>query len=197
MKKFLFAIIATLLFLPSVAHAAKPKDKDGVPFKYDVRVGVSGVPSYALLSHGFSNPDDIYESRLDGIYSEYHGDKYTTGNISAEFDFIFKDWFTLSLGASFQNTSFNVYDPQLGKIGRRNDAQFSLLPQARLFWLNSEYVRLYISMGLGLSIISEGVYPIFQIAPAGIEVGKKIYGFAEYGIGTHYIGGYIGVGYRF
>lgn len=197
MKKFLFAIIATLLLLPSVAHAAKPKDKNGIPFKYDVRVGVSGVPFYTLLSNIDGYPAHAYESRLDDIYSEYHGDKYTTGNISAEFDFIFKDWFTLSLGASFQNTSFNVYDPRFGKLGRHNDAQFSLLPQARLFCVNSEYVRLYISMGLGLSIISEGVYPIFQIAPAGIEVGKKIYGFAEYGIGTHYMGGYIGVGYRF
>lgn len=195
MKNLLLSAIFLILILPFGADARPQKYKKPLPFKYDVRIGVSGVPLYPELNYGF--PSDIETNRLDDMYNRYQGDKFTTGNITAEFNFAFKKWFTLSLGASFQNTYFNVYDPRLGLVGRHNDAQFSLVPQARFFWANTNYVRMYSSLGLGISIIPDGLYPIFQIAPLGIEVGKKVYGFAEYGFGTHYIGGGIGIGYRF
>ena len=40
-------------------------------------------------------------------------------------------------------------------------------------------------------------YPAAQIIPVGICVGRKVFGFAEVGYGTMYVGGMIGVGYSF
>ena len=36
-----------------------------------------------------------------------------------------------------------------------------------------------------------------QIIPIGITFGRKVYGFAEYGAGFTYLGGSVGIGYRF
>ncbi len=40
-------------------------------------------------------------------------------------------------------------------------------------------------------------YCALQTSPRGIMVGKKVFGFAELGVGTMYIGAMAGVGVRF
>ena len=41
------------------------------------------------------------------------------------------------------------------------------------------------------------IYPTFQLVPLGLTFGRKVYGFAEFGLGTLYIGANIGAGFRF
>ena len=40
-------------------------------------------------------------------------------------------------------------------------------------------------------------YLSLQVTPVGISVGKKLFGFFELGVGTIYVGGCFGLGYRF
>ena len=57
------------------------------------------------------------------------------------------------------------------------------------------------SLGLGVTAGEfDGVsdcYPAGQAVLLGISVGRRLVGFAELGSGTMYMGGMIGVGYRF
>lgn len=83
---------------------------------------------------------------------------------------------------------------------------------ARFSWMNRKYVRMYSSVGAGLSIsLSKTHFVIdddtvrqrpdsylsLQVTPVGISVGGKLFGFVEVGIGTIYVGGCFGIGYRF
>ena len=45
--------------------------------------------------------------------------------------------------------------------------------------------------------IGVGGYPLFQVAPVGITAGRRLYWFAECGIGMVYVGGKTGIGIRF
>ena len=60
---------------------------------------------------------------------------------------------------------------------------------------------MYSSIGLGIAMTydprPDEILPIFQMAPLGISVGKRLYGFGEIGLGAEYIGGRVGIGYRF
>lgn len=201
MRKILICLSVLLLAVPLTMDAKKPQKK--YPFKYDVRVGVSGFPLVADLMSNDSylvgpEPDEVYNSPLDYMYSVYDGSTYTTGNITAEFNFLLRRWFTLSLGVSFQDTYNKVFDPVTGQLpGTEHQSTFTFLPQARFSWINTNYVRMYSSLGFGVTVGPEDITPIIQLSPLGVEAGKKVYGFAELGVGLHFIGGYAGVGFRF
>ena len=82
----------------------------------------------------------------------------------------------------------------------------------KIHWLNRKLVRMYSSFGMGVSVciskegdinhpapavVSYSLSPAFQLNPVGITVGKRIYGFAEAGIGNVFCGGRAGIGFRF
>lgn len=181
---------------------------------YEVRVGWGGYPiADAVFFYGgplFAAGDFAphYPSSLEDIYRDYRGPAYMTGIISAEFDFNFKRWFALTLGLGFNGIYQNTYDPVTDrKTGQNSGVSVTFLPEARFNWVNRRLVRMYSAVGLGLSVGSlyerdygrsdTMIYPVFQITPVGISVGRGVYGFAELGVGTQYIGGAAGVGIRF
>ena len=44
---------------------------------------------------------------------------------------------------------------------------------------------------------SPEAYLSLQVTPVGISVGRDLFGFFEVGVGTIYVGGCFGIGYRF
>ena len=79
---------------------------------------------------------------------------------------------------------------------------FQVVPQARFNWVSRDLVKMYSSIGIGALIGYDldkcfDILPTFQVTPIGIEVGRKVFGFCEGGIGMMYFGGMVGVGYRF
>ena len=77
-----------------------------------------------------------------------------------------------------------------------------VVPQARFNWVRKELVKMYSSVGIGLmggyDLEKEpGILPAFQISPVGIEIGRKVFGFCELGLGMMYTGAMAGVGFRF
>ena len=96
----------------------------------------------------------------------------------------------------------DVHDVVSGnKSGRVSGCILTVLPQAKFTWVNREMVRLYSSLGLGVTAGEfDGVsdcYLAGQAVLLGISVGRRLVGFAELGSGSMYMGGMIGVGYRF
>jgi hypothetical protein len=75
------------------------------------------------------------------------------------------------------------------------------MPTARFKYVSRDAFSMYGSAGLGVMVgLSEKevyCYPTFQLVPLGLTFGRKVYGFAEFGLGTLYIGANIGAGFRF
>ena len=196
-------LMAAMLFCVLVASA---QDKDGkdVPYRYEVRLGWSGYPVgddnqfVGVNNHGFYS----YDTSISDIFSEYDGTTYMTGNIVGEFNVHFKKWFTLSVGFAANGIWKDVYSSQTDiKLRRENGWTATVLPQARFNWIKKEVVKVYSSVGAGVRAGSfderADILIAGQLVPIGINVGKKVFGFAELGIGTVYIGGMFGIGYRF
>ena len=61
---------------------------------------------------------------------------------------------------------------------------------------------MYSSIGIGGLVGKDmdddlAVFPVGQVSPVGIEVGRKVFGFCELGFGMMYTGVMAGVGFRF
>ena len=192
--------------------------REAACFDYEVRVGIGGYPMFEVSDFGmdgsggffgyYFDAEPYYRETLAGIYLPGLGRGYVTGVLSAEVDFNIKSWFTVTFGIGVNSAFQNVFDPMDGgKMGRNHCTTVSILPEARFNWLNRDFVRLYSSVGIGLGMdvirkvtyegSDTGYFPVFQITPAGISLGRKVYWFAECGIGLQYIGGMTGVGVRF
>lgn len=189
-------IILLFLMIPVMAIA---QDNN---WKHQMRFGWSGFPvtEYALHTWGY-DWDDM--TSLGDIYQAYQKPMYTTGGISAEIAWLHKDWVTLGITLSGNFTWQGNRDAVTNeKIKTSTSLLFQIVPQARFNWVRRDLVKMYSSIGIGAIIgydLNEalGLLPTFQLVPVGIEVGHKVFGFCECGLGMMYLGGMVGVGYRF
>lgn len=197
MKKLLLII---LLLAPVMGNAQKSES----PWKYQMRFGLGGYPVTESFLYTYSWCDcGPSEPSLRDIYWEYDGAMYTTGAISAEFSWLFRNWFTLSLTAAANISWQNSFD---SVSGRRNGTQTAglvyVLPQCRFNWVRRDLVKMYSSVGIG-GVVGKDmdnyfvILPAAQVSPAGIEIGRKVFGFCELGIGMMYTGAKAGIGFRF
>lgn len=199
-------ILLIFTLLSCLVSKAEKKGESGnaqpLPFKYEVRVGYGGAPVTDIGRYSSGHDYGIFFMipDLDRLYQPYHGDTYVTGNISAEFDFIFKKWFTLSLGLFSDCIWRDTYDGVTNlKKGRDVGVTMFFLPQARFTYVNRPKVTVYSSVGLGAGFTSLDARPVFalQTVPVGVSFGRRIFGFAEFCLGSVTLGLNAGVGYRF
>ena len=196
MKKIL--IIALLLF-PVVASA-----QEGHEWKRQMRFGWSGYPVTESIIHTWSMCDCAEEvPDLNRIYRDYEMPMRTTGGISAEIAWLYKDWFTFAVTMSGNFTWQPNADAVTHQKTNTDTSLFIyIVPQARFNWVRRDLVKMYSSVGLGLMAGYDlykdfGALPAVQLSPIGIEVGRKVFGFCELGIGMLYTGAMAGVGFRF
>lgn len=139
----------------------------------------------------------------------YSGNEYYTGVYSLDYAYRFNR--TISFGASFNYACVTTKYHNLSDdshAGGINQHYMSVMPMLRAYWLNSKYVCLYSALGLGVTVersvekignhsyVSVDTLFAGQFTPLGLSVGKRLYGFAEFGVGTQgvIIGG---IGYKF
>lgn len=208
-RKIILAVAALLLVLSAGAGNREGRaDNPDMPFRYEVRFGYGGFPAVDYNAFG-GGVDYLYETIhpcggvLSSVYRDYNGPAYMTGIFSAEFDFIFKKWFTLSLGTGFNGYWCARYDGVTGdRTFMDRGLYFTFLPQARFTYFTREYFKLYSSIGLGFTVYgfndrSGSALPAVQVVPIGMTAGRKVFGFFELGIGTLFMGCNLGVGVRF
>lgn len=221
MKKFVVRLIvctALLMGLCSIPASASSDRHDadslsGVnynPYKHGVRVGISGTPFVLGLMTDVADGINFgfvgrlpYIRGVSNFYEDFYGPLYTTGNIGAEFDWVLKKWMTVSAGAYFTGFWADRYNGMTGSLMRKeNGVAVSLVGTIRFTYLNRRYVQLYSGVSAGAFVIGANTGEVggmihVQGIPIGVSVGRKVFGFAEVGIGTMYMGGNIGLGYRF
>ena len=81
------------------------------------------------------------------------------------------------------------------------DISMTLLPQVRFTYKTGRYFKLYSAVGLGVTYGTfrdkRIVSPCLHFVPFGLTAGRKVYGFAEMGVGMLITGYNVGVGVRF
>ncbi|MCM1151194.1 MAG: hypothetical protein NC209_05520 [Alistipes sp.] len=141
----------------------------------------------------------------------YYGPRYTDGAWSLSYDYRIKKWFDAGLTLSYYGeygSSFrwSYRDEAWSYVGRNYDFCLTVMPLVRFTWVNRKWVRMYSTLGLGVSfefghdaldaMRFRETLVAFQFTPIGIAVGRSLFGFAEVGIGAQ---GCLmmGVGYKF
>ena len=192
-------LIIFLLLLPVMVSAQEQQN-----WKRQARFGWSGYPVTESIIHTWSMCECVEPmTSLVDIYRDYQKPMYTTGGISAEIAWLYKDWFTFALTLSGNFSWQGNKDAVTDKNTNTDTSLFIyVVPQARFNWVRKELVKMYSSVGIGLmggyDLEKEpGILPAFQISPVGIEIGRKVFGFCELGLGMMYTGAMAGVGFRF
>ena len=195
-------VILCMLLLCQLGLSAQ--DNDDIPYRHEWRFGLAGLPIMdgLLYSDGYFDIDPhINYLDPDRLYKDYNGTSRMFGLISAEYSINFRKRFTFAVGGYLTSAWNRVYrydgTPKRPEIG----FGLTIMPTARFKYVSRDAFSMYGSAGLGVMVgLSEKevyCYPTFQLVPLGLTFGRKVYGFAEFGLGTLYIGGNIGVGYRF
>ena len=197
MRRLLFII----LLMPALI--LNSQSLNAQEFRKEITIGWAGSAfgdSDMLLP--YNDRMSMSSNPLYYIFSDYDGPTYMTGNIVGEMNFHFKKWFTLSVEVAANMIWKNNYSSQTDEYIRTDRGYtFTLMPQARFNWVRKDIVRLYSSVGAGVRggrFDERGdLLLAAQLVPVGINVGDRLFGFTELGVGTLYLGGMFGIGYRF
>lgn len=129
-----------------------------------------------------------YSDLLSDAVSHSAGDASGWGGVAVGYDCYLLAG--LSVGASV------VYSSNERKFadadGRIDNRYWSLLPQAKLRWLNLKIVSFYSRVGAGMTFArakgggerKSATQFAFQASPVGVETGGRLGAFAEFGAGV-------------
>lgn len=215
-------LLASVLVISVTGLQAKePSD-----CKEYVRLSISGAPlcAYDYFSEGtiFTSYDYYvgwYGSDLAGIYRDYKGPVNCTGLISAEYSA--RLWNHASLGVSLGISSlwYSEYNGITEELkGEKKGTAVYVVPVFRHYLLDKNRFKLYWSLSVGIGkyfgfdqlkgwridyygrkYYEDNTFRMEgQLVPIGLEYNwDKIAVFMEYGVGTQFIGGGVGVSYKF
>ena len=202
-----------VMLTPLLAYAGNNNPDEDIfreryPWKHELRIGYGGAPALDTGVHHSSGGYYIYDvdspdyNTLINIYGEKNGSEYVTGVFSAEYSFHFRRWFSLVANAAINGMWGHKYDPASNtEFDCRRGVSVQITPAARFQWVNSKYVRLYTTVGVGLYTSVYGgqwkFFPAAYTTPIGISVGRQVFFYAETSLSTASLGGNFGIGYRF
>lgn len=197
MKRTVF-ILALLMLLPTFMSA---QQKEEPLYRHEWRFGLFGLPAIDALIHGRFHDHEPYDVDIDHAYESYGGPRRMLGLLSAEYSINRSKRFTFAVGG-YVNYIWNRVNDYAGRrTGTEIGLSLHVIPTARYKYVSKPAFSAYGSIGLGAMVGCEDgeffALPTFQIIPIGITFGRKVYGFAEYGAGFTYLGGSVGIGYRF
>ncbi|MDE7078101.1 MAG: hypothetical protein K2O55_05965 [Alistipes sp.] len=204
MKKLLLLLLLPLfpaaLLAQEEAAAAVRKREPFVP-QHELRLTVGAFP---ILPSMFN-----WEGGFDGTFYDrtHRGPVYTSGTWSLSYDYRFKKWFDLGVTLSYYGKYSRSYSNRdSSPVGRNRAHAFTVMPVVRFTWVNSNWVRMYSTLGLGATVSGgrfdydserfRNGFLAFQLTPIGISVGRSFFGFAELGLGAQGVF-MMGVGYKF
>ncbi len=164
--------------------------------RHEIAVGGSFYPGHGMIFFGWD--DDTAELSYDNAWW-------------VSYTYNFTKLLAVGFSVTYDGFTSQSYIPPSDPSPKKHEYYITPMLTARFSWLNRPIVRLYSSAGVGLAIDSVGWWKInrndkavqrrcrfgWQATPIGISIGKKLYGYAELGVGSIYIIGCAGIGYRF
>ena len=193
MYRCVLIILSLLLSFPAAWGR-----KNSPPYnvrKHEVAFSGAIYPGRYAFGYDFSlfgRDRSGYPYSLSGIYHDAvtYNKERVTDTWSLSYTYNFTEIFALSASLSYEG-GWNEY------YSRADDSRISVfgchyltpMVTARFSWLNRGLVRMYDR--------SPDASVSLQLTPVGISVGRSLFGFFELGVGTIYVGGCFGIGYRF
>lgn len=206
MKKLFFLFFVVLLScLPEGTVQAQRTDWSRT---HELRLGIGCPPIITAFNGGFGKKD-VWVRPCYEI--EYDGNTYMTPVIGVEYTYNFKRWFAIEAGVFYSTLFQNRYNRFDGsKTGYSHNSTYTVAARAKFTYFSRGLVTMYSSAGFStnflvstsLSRAKEEYYASVEIIPFidlklfGLTVGKKLYGFAECGLGGFGLVN-AGIGYRF
>jgi len=142
-----------------------------------------------------------YDYPLAYVYGDYYSSTMTAGNITASLDIILSKRCAVSVDLGYTPMWRDAYDGITNQyLYTQRGGALNVLCMFKLFYMVRPVVRLYGDIGVGIAQYFSNDNSLEfagQLVPFGIEVGKKCFGFVEFGVGSSYMGARGGVGYRF
>ncbi len=206
-------LLLTMTLAGFVSAAAHPRDRGFELRRHELTVSAGICPGrYAF---GYNHTTPFSHSTLSGAYemAKYYENEFISGAWSMGYTYNFTKLLAVQANISYEEGWIDRFRRSDGGLSAKSDDMYlSALAAFKVYWFNRPCVRMYSHIGLGISFnryyndpieaLGQGervfkLVPAWQIAPLGIMVGRKFFGFAEIGIGTCFAGGSVGIGYRF
>ena len=208
MKRLIILLIATIAAISASAQNLEPQEnskRNKLPFtqQHEVRVSAGISPMFTISNMYDYVPSPYYVPRI------IDGPTYTTGAINLSYAYRFRRWFDLGLLLSYNCEYKRQFNALSGDyLHRKYQHNITIMPTIRFTWLNRKWVRMYSSLGMGMTINTTSTtgsggstdgnsYAFaFQCSYLGLTVGRSLFGFAELGFGPKGVA-IFGMGYRF
>ena len=193
---------------PEVKPIRLSESYPSVMYKSSLQMGaaIPGLTLYVLFNRlselePESQPEYTFGSRLENA-RYYNTSTITIPVLSLEYNCSVTRWLALGLKTTVGFQTMAKRHVATNDLYRRyNHVAASALFNMRFTWLRRNIVTMYSSVGLGLtSHFKNNIYDyshfMMDATWVGIQLGKQLYGFAEFGAG---IGGVLrgGIGVRF
>lgn len=208
-------IILTLALVIMTGQAALGRtDKTDKPVNVIGHFGISGTPMTA--GNYFTRNAIYYKDYIAGYTGSFDrviGNVRSTGTFIAGVDIKFNRVIAVSVDLGLNAMWCDNYNPETKVLsGNTTGIAVYIFPKAKLYYLDRSLIRLYGTAGFGIGkyfgypALSDNFGESYydgtiklegQLVPFGIEIGRKFFGFAEFGAGTVYMGVHVGVGYKF
>ena len=216
MKKLLSILVFALLAAP-VVSAYQPESNSERPDytgKWEITAGVSAINYFNMLLFIF--PAALTNAPDDGL--ENTPEFGWPGSFTIQPRYNVNRWF--SIGMEFAGQYWNshnyktedITDPDSGEVtgqkktykGTATMLVLAAMPTAHFKYMSRPNCSLYGEAQFGVAYYEfnrnadpSDLIISFQAIPFGVTFGRDFYGFAEIGIGTQWMGGHLGIGYRF
>lgn len=199
--KFILLLLAATFSFQSVAFSQDYGQKVSTHDYREFSFGIAPIAPFTFESTSIWHTDCCPWENI-GIFDELYGETYGQVHYTPLYSFSYNRYYTrfFSLKTRFSFTCLYraVYEGIRSEFDDIDvDACIFAMEMAQFTFLNRERVRLYGSVGLGMSIISSIPLPAVQVVPFGVSFGKHLIGFCELGLGTEYVGIHGGIGVRF
>ncbi len=206
-----YILLSLLICLSHIGYAQKPpKFERGS----DISASIGYLPITTIYdSFLYDGCKSIYQpNSLSGIFSDgdvWLKDAYITGAINLTYTRRLKNWLEFSTTMSYMGYYSHYYNNIDNSFAYSNNSHnISFIPEARFIWLRARSIKLYTSIGIGVSYYSDesrlntdtnvdrGIGIAAKFTPLGMRVGaRKLYGFGEFSAGST---GFflVGIGYK-
>lgn len=189
--------LAVLMALSAIGPAAFSQESPKELRKNEISVGVGG-PSFWAILDGIECGPRSSDGVIEPLYGKKYGDKHYTPSYSVSYNYYTKKWLSFNTRLSYSGSYRYVYTGTDSHVDYLEVTPcVTLMEMVRFHYMNKEKVRLYSSIGAGVSLAVDSLLPSLQFTFFGVSFGKKVFGFVEMGMGTEYISYLGGIGYRF
>lgn len=188
--------IAILMALTAFGPVAFSQENSKGFKTQEISAGIGGLSFWPLVANIGCDSHEP-QGMLESLYGKKYGDEHYTPSFSISYNYFTKKHLSFKTRISYCASYNYVYTGIDSHVDYLDVSPcVNIMELIQFTYLNKEKVRLYSSVGAGISLY-DGVLPAIQFTLFGVSFGKRIFGFVEYGSGMEYLLLHGGIGYRF